>query len=308
MKITRAVEKVLSNYTGETVGVKTNLARLLMSGSLKGTGRLLMLAVDQGFEHGPGRSFQSNPAAYDPLYHFQMAADAGVSAYAAPLGMLEVGADRFLGRVPLVLKLNSSNTLVSSDNEPDQAMTASVQDAVRLGCVGVGFTLYSGADTSFRMIEDMGEQIREAKSAGLCVIIWSYPRGAGVSKAGETALDIVAYGVHMAALCGAHIIKAKLPTAHIEHAAHQHAYASIEKEALADRVRHVVRCSFEGRRLVLFSGGEAKSVDTVLEESHAIRRGGGHGSVIGRNSFQRPQKEGIELLRSIQNILRGGTV
>src|SRR3954449_8591187 len=111
MKITRRVKEILANYESDNPGTKGNLARILMEGKLGGTGKLVILPVDQGFEHGPARSFAPNPAAYDPHYHFQLAIEAGLSAYAAPLGMIEAGAGSYAGQIPLILKANSANSM-----------------------------------------------------------------------------------------------------------------------------------------------------------------------------------------------------
>ncbi|MEI8295906.1 MAG: class I fructose-bisphosphate aldolase [Alphaproteobacteria bacterium] len=305
MQITQAVKKILRNYEGENPGVKTQLARFLMHGRLGGTGKLLILAVDQGFEHGPWRSFAMNPDTYDPHYHYKLAIDARLSAYAAPLGWLEAGADTFAGAVPLILKMNSSNALMGADTVPDQAITASVDDALRLGCSAVGFTIYPSSEASLDMFEEISELVAQARASGLAVVIWSYPRGA-VSKEGETAVDVVAYGAHMAALLGAHIIKVKPPTAHLETTQAKELYLScgIKINTLSDRVRHVVQCCFNGRRLVIFSGMEVTDAAKVREDIQQIAAGGGSGSIIGRNAFKRPYAEAMDLLRGIQEIYR----
>ena len=305
MRLSKAILKVLKNYEGESPAIRTNIARMFMHGRLAGTGHLIILPVDQGFEHGPGRSFFMNAEAYDPQYHYKLAVQSGVSAFAAPLGMLEAGIDTFIAQVPLILKMNSSNTLIHKDSVPDQAMTATVQDALRLGCIGVGLTMYPGSDANLSMIQDIKEVIAEARSYGLMAVIWSYPRGRGISKEGETALDVVAYGAHMSALLGAHVIKVKLPTAHIELEANQKPYYDIPKKDLKDRVNHIVQSCFNGRRVVVFSGGEAKTLEEVLDESRAIYTGGGCGSIIGRNCFQRPYNEALGLLKAMQEIYLG---
>src|SRR5713226_6070656 len=138
------IREILGWYESDNPGTLTKLARLLKHGVLGGTGKLVILPVDQGFEHGPGRSFAVNPAAYDPRYHFELAVEAGCSGYAAPLGFLEAGAREFAGEVPLILKLNNHDVLLE-ERDPSQAITGSVEDAVRLGCVGVGFTIYPGS-------------------------------------------------------------------------------------------------------------------------------------------------------------------
>lgn len=294
------IKAILQYYESDNPGTKANLYRMLMHGRLSGTGRLLILPVDQGFEHGPGRSFAMNPAAYDPHYHFQLAVDGGVSAFAAPLGLLEAGADTYAGQVPLILKINSSNSLIPQMN---QAVTASVDDALRLGCSGIGFTIYPGADASLDMMEEVRGLAHEAKSKGLVVVIWSYARG-HMSEAGETALDTISYGAHMAALLGAHIIKVKLPSAHLEnqHAAPVYEKNAVARSTMAERVCHVRQCCFNGRRLVIFSGGNTKTAESVYEDARAIVAGGGAGAIIGRNCFQRPQPEALDLLSGLLDI------
>lgn len=303
MRVTPKVKQILSWYEGESPGVKANIARLLMEGRLAGTGKLVILPVDQGYEHGPARSFGPNPAAYDPHYLFDLALDAGLSAYAAPLGPLEQGSETFAGQLPLILKLNSANSLAGSAQQ-DQAVTATVKDALRLGCVGVGFTMYPGSEACYDQMEELREIIREARAAGLIAVVWSYPRGGRVSKDGETALDIVAYAAHMAALMGAHIIKVKPPKSGIDLDAAKSAYqkAEIPMETLPQRIAHIMQVAFNGKRLVVFSGGDAKGTEAVLDEIRQIRDGGGHGSIIGRNSFQRPRADALALLDEVVKI------
>ena len=304
MNFTPTVKNILSWYESDNPGTKANLARMLMHGRLGGTGKMIILPVDQGFEHGPARSFAVNPAAYDTHYHFQLAIDGGLSAYAAPLGMIEAGAATFAGQIPTILKVNSSNSWAEAK---DQAVTATVEDALRLGCSAIGFTIYPGSDYFFELVEEIRELAAEAKAAGLAVVVWSYPRGGKLSKDGELALDVGAYAAHMAALIGAHIIKVKLPTAHLEQAAAKKVYEStqIPIKTLAERVKHVVQSSFDGRRIVIFSGGAKREDKNVFEEARGIRDGGGFGSIIGRNSFQRPKAEAIKFLQTIMGIYSG---
>lgn len=307
MRITRNVKKILNCYESDNPGVKANLARILMSGRLAGTGKLVILPVDQGFEHGPARSFAKNEIAYDPHYHFKLAIDAGLSAYAAPLGMLEAGANTFAGQIPLIMKINSSNSLSREKDAPSQAITGSVSEAVRLGCSAVGFTIYPGSDDALNMISEIQEIALEAKDSGLAVVVWSYPRGGNISKNGETAIDIVSYAAHMAALVGAHIIKVKPPTSHIELEEAKKVYISenIPIEKLSDRIRHVVQSCFQGRRLVVFSGGTSKDEESLLKEIKDLYMGGASGSIIGRNSFQREYNDALSLLNKITTIYKG---
>jgi len=300
------VSEILSWYGSDNPGTLTNLARLLNHGRLAGTGKLLILPVDQGFEHGPARSFAPNPPAYNPHYHFQLAIEAGCNAYAAPLGFLEAGAREFAGQVPLILKLNDHDVLVD-EKDPYQALTGSVEDALRLGCVGIGFTIYPGSSHRLEMYGQIRELAEKAKRVGLVVVMWSYPRGSSLSKEGETAIDVTGYAAHIAAQLGAHIIKVKLPTEHIEQPAAKKVYESqkVPVSTLAERVRHVVQCTFNGRRIVIFSGGAQNTDERLLDEMRAIHQGGGFGSIIGRNSFQRSREEAVKLLGHIIDIYTG---
>ena len=304
--MTPRVKEILRNYDGNSPGVLTNLSRLLMHGTLGGTGRLVILPVDQGFEHGPARSFSPNPPGYHPHYHFQLGIEAGCNAYAAPLGFLEAGAAEFAGQIPLILKLNNNDSLQETKN-PNSAITGSVHDALRLGCCAIGYTIYPGSAHSQEMYQHLREIAEEAKSHGLAVVVWSYPRGEGLSKEGETAMDVVAYAAQIAAQLGAHIIKVKVPSAHLEQAAAKKVYEAekIPISTPADRIRHVVQSTFDGRRIVIFSGGAKGEDKKLFDEARAIRDGGGFGSIIGRNSFQRQKPQALEFLSTVMRIYSG---
>jgi len=305
-RMTKRVEEILGYYKGDSPGICANLARLLMSGRLGGTGRLVILPVDQGFEHGPARSFGPNPPGYNPHYHCELGIEAGCNAYAAPLGFLEAGAAEFAGQIPLILKLNNSDSLYSGD-DPNQAVTGSVEDALRLGCCAVGYTIYPGSSYSQEMYENLREIALEAKSVGLAVVVWSYPRGGKLSKAGETAIDVVCYAAQIAAQLGAHVIKVKVPTDHIELAEAKKVYETenIPIGTPAERIRHVIQSTFDGRRIVIFSGGAKGEDKKIFDEARAIRDGGGFGSIIGRNSFQRSKPEALEFLGTVMKIYSG---
>ena len=305
--MTPRVKEILSWYGAENVGTLTTLARILNHGRLGGSGKLVILPVDQGFEHGPARSFAPNPPAYDPRYHFDLAIEAGCSAYAAPLGFLEAGAREHAGDLPLILKVNDDDTLLG-EKDPDQALTGSVQDALRLGCCAIGFTIYPGSAHQLEMFGELRAYAEEAKRNGLAVVVWSYPRGSDLTPEGETAIDVVGYAAQIAAQLGANIIKVKLPTAHIEQAAARRVYEDqkIPISTQVDRVRHVVQCAFAGRRIVIFSGGAANFDDeALLEEIRAIHAGGGFGSILGRNSFQRPKAKALKMLGEVMDIYAG---
>lgn len=305
--MTPRVKEILSWYSADNPGTVTNLARLLNHGRLGGTGKFVILPVDQGFEHGPARSFGMNPPAYDPRYHFELAIEAGCNAYAAPLGLLEAAAQDYAGEIPLILKVNNSDAL-AADREPNEALTSSVGEALRLGCVAIGFTIYPGSAHQFEMFSQIRTYAEEAKRHGLAVVIWSYPRGSALSKEGETAVDVIGYAAQIAAQLGAHIIKVKLPSAHLEQpeAAKVYRDQQIPIDTPVDRVRHVMQCAFNGRRIVIFSGGAAVFDDNkLLDEIRAIKEGGGFGSIIGRNSFQRKREDALKMLRDVMDIYAG---
>jgi fructose-bisphosphate aldolase, class I len=307
MRATRTVQKILANYEGETPGVKANLCRMLMQGRLGGTGKMIILPVDQGFEHGPARTFAANPAAYDPHYHYQLAIDAGLNAYAAPLGMIEAGADTFAGQIPTILKVNSANSLMAEGAGKNQAITGSVDDALRLGCAAIGFTIYPGSDIQLEMYEEISAMREEAARKGVATVIWSYPRGEAITKDGETGIDVAAYAAQIAALLGAHVIKIKLSTDHLMLPEAKKVYEAegIDIATQAARVRHCMQASFNGRRIVVFSGGAKKGEDSVYDDARAIRDGGGNGSIIGRNSFQRPRADALAMLGKLVEIYKG---
>ncbi|MEC9283414.1 MAG: class I fructose-bisphosphate aldolase [Bdellovibrionota bacterium] len=303
--MTPRVKEILSWYGSENPGVLANMARIMNHGRLAGTGKMVILPVDQGFEHGPARSFAKNPAGYDPRYHFQLAIESGCSAYAAPLGFLEAGAREFAGDIPLILKVNNSETLFDV-KAPISAVTSGIDNALRLGCAGIGFTIYPGSSARKEMYEELALLTEEAKKAGLAVVVWSYARGEDLSKDGETGIDVISYAAQIAAQLGANIIKVKPPTAHIEQAAAKKVYEefNIPVETMEDRIRHVVQSSFDGRRIVIFSGGAAKGTDELLEEVSQLAKGGAFGSIMGRNAFQRPKEESIKLLQDVMDTFK----
>ncbi len=305
--MTPRVREVLSWYGADNPGTLTSLARIMNHGTLAGTGKFVILPVDQGFEHGPARSFAMNPDAYDPSYHYGLAIESGCNAYAAPLGFIEACAREFAGEIPLILKVNNSDNLYKPKGGFVSAMTSNIDDALRLGCSGIGFTIYPGSSERKQQYEEIQKCASDAKKAGLAVVIWAYARGEGLSKEGETAIDVIAYCAQIAAQLGAHIIKVKPPTAHIEQseAAKVYKEQGIKIDKLSDRIRHVVESAFNGRRIVIFSGGEAKGTEAIMQEVKEIALGGGFGSIMGRNAFQRPRKESIELLKQVMTAFRG---
>ena len=302
---TERVRQILSWYGSDNAGTKAHLARMLNFGRLAGTGKMVILPVDQGFEHGPARSFAPNPGGYDPEYHCDLALEAGCNAYAAPLGALEMVADKAgAAGLPLILKLNNSDTLAKMPSGPCSAVTGSVEDAVRLGASAIGFTIYPGSGERNAMYEQLRELVLEAKTLGLPTILWAYPRGPGMSKEGETAIDVVSYAAQISAQLGAHVIKIKPPSAHLEQAEAKQVYEKYEIPigTLTERIKHCVQSAFNGKRIVIFSGGESKETGVLLDEVKQIAAGGAFGSIMGRNAFQRSKPEAIKLLQDVMQI------
>jgi class I fructose-bisphosphate aldolase len=304
--MTPRVREILSWYGADNPGTLSNLAKIMNHGRLKGTGKMVILPVDQGFEHGATRSFAKNPDGYDPNYHIELAIESGCNAYAAPLGMIEAVARDYAGEIPLILKINNSDSLYSSKS-PISALTSNIEDALRLGCSAIGFTIYPGSPDRKQMYEEIAFASREAKKAGMAVVIWSYPRGEQLSKEGETAIDVVAYAAQIACQLGAHIVKVKPPTAHLEQDAAKKVYETygVKVSTMADRTRNVVNACFNGKRIVIFSGGDAKATEDLIKEVKELAMGGAFGSIMGRNAFQRPKKESIELLHQVMDAFRG---
>lgn len=304
--MTPRVREILSWYGADNPGTLSNLAKLMNHGRLKGTGKMVILPVDQGFEHGPTRSFAKNPDGYDPNYHIELAIESGCNAYAAPLGFIEAVARDYAGEIPLILKINNSDSLYSSKS-PISALSSNIDDALRLGCAAIGFTIYPGSPERKVMYEEIAEASRQAKKAGLAVVLWSYPRGEQLSKDGETAIDVVAYAAHIACQLGAHIVKVKPPTAFLEQDAAKKVYDAngVKVSSLSDRTRNVVTSCFNGKRIVIFSGGEAKGTEEILKEVKELAQGGAFGSIMGRNAFQRPKKEAIQLLHGVMDAFHG---
>ena len=302
--MTKAVQSILKNYGGDNPGTLANLSRMLNQGYLAGTGKMVIFPVDQGFEHGPAPSFSKNPPAYDPAYHFQLAIEAGCSAHAAPFGFLDSCAREFTGQIPLILKANNSDSLYKNPQNPLPAITSGVSEALSLGCSAIGLTIYPGSGERVSMYESAVRLGREARKAGLALVIWAYPRGGDLSKQGETALDVVAYSAQIACQLGAHIVKVKPPTDFFEKQEKIYKEAGIPSKTLSERVSHIIQSAFKGRRIVIFSGGPAKGTKELLNEVEQLAKGGAFGSIVGRNVFQRPKAEALELLKQIMDIYK----
>jgi class I fructose-bisphosphate aldolase len=238
------------------------------------------------------------------------------------LGALEHSAEFIKkAQLPTILKINNHDYMMADGDDPFPSVNAWVDDAVRLNCAAVGFTIYPGSLHAKEMYEQAREMVKDARKAGKVVVIWAYPRGSGLPRAEdinkaeepktkwtqkdiEVAVDVASYGVHIACQLGAHIVKCKptLPIIALDHHRKKDLFAGIPIETLAERTELVIRAAFGGTRIVINSGGAAKGEKEVLEETRQLSAGGSFGSIVGRNSFQRSEEEGIALLHKIQDI------
>lgn len=336
---TDAVEQIISGGYGHHSGASlANLRRILYAGKLGGTGHTLTLPVDQGVEHGQDRLFGPNPDASDPVYVGQLALEAGFSAIAVPIGSCQVLAPRFAGSIPLVAKING-RWGHSAPGPYRQALMGSVEEAFDLGCSAVGFTNYPGSSENDGMTEQFVEAKERARELGMLIFEWTYMRGESMDKLSKwdepteeekadgkkkgkqaldatTALDITADGVRLSSELGADFIKVKFPSAQIANTddgvkARYAKYGLTTPEQLAGHIRHA---AFNGRRLVLFSGGDLKGDDKQSRDKGAlafyqmaegIRKGGCCGSICGRNVTQRKREEALAFVAGLVDVYRG---
>lgn len=278
-------------------GKKARLYRLLY-GAGPANGTLMILPIDQGLEHGP-RDFLEAPESLDPGFQFRLALDGHFSAIACQIGLAEKFYPEYAGQVPLILKLNGK-TEIPSDNEPLSPLTASVEDAVRLGADAVGYTLYVGSP---RQDEDFAQfrQIRtEAERFGMPVIVWSYPRGAAIeAKGGKNTVYAIDYAARAAQELGADVIKVNVPNVEADLSQAPKAY---QREWTLDAaLSQIIRSG--GRSLVIFAGGEKASEEETLAKARQCMDSGATGLIFGRTVWQRSYHDAMTLAEEIHKLL-----
>jgi fructose-bisphosphate aldolase, class I len=296
MEITSATEQK-SLLATLSPGKRTRLRRLLFEFG-PGNGTLLLLPIDQGIEHGP-RDFFANPASKDPEYQFHLAAEAGYSAIACQIGLAEKYYPDYAGQVPLLLKVNGKTDVPPSDDALSTT-NASVEDAVRLGADAVGYTLYVGSprqDVDLHQLKGVRE---ECDRYGMPLVIWAYPRGKYISeKGGQNSLYAIDYAARLAMEMGADVVKLNLPSPEPT----KDSPAPYDELELSqeEAVQQVV--SSAGRSLVVLSGGSKIDDDALLGQTRYIMEAGGSGVIYGRNVWQRPHKDAIEIIDQIKEIM-----
>lgn len=292
--------------------VLRNLSLLFNSGNLKGTGYLNILPVDQGVEHSALASFCKNPIYFDPENILKLGTEAGCSGVASTYGVLSIIARKYAHKIPLILKINHNETL-SYPNSYDQTLFASVAQAFDMGCVGIGATIYFGSLESRRQIEEITKAFQLAHELGMFCILWCYLRNPSFKKDGidyHASADLTSQANHLGVTCGADIIKQKLPInnqgfikigfGHTD----ELAYTKLSSDNPIDLVRLQVANCYMGRIGLINSGGPSGKDDLKEAIKTAIinKRAGGMGLICGRKAFQKPLKEGIDLLLAIQNV------
>jgi class I fructose-bisphosphate aldolase len=299
--------------------VLRSLQALFDHGRLRGTGYLSILPVDQGIEHSAGASFAKNPLFFEPESIVQLAVEGGCNAVASTLGVLGAVSRRYAHRIPFVVKINH-NEFLSLPNRYDQILFARVKQAFDMGAVAVGATIYFGSEESSRQIIEVSEAFQAAHELGLATILWCYLRNPGFKKDGvdyHTAADLTGQANHLGVTIAADIIKQKLPTVNRGYLATGHGktdplvYSQLTTDHPIDLTRYQVANCYMGRAGLINSGGESKGKDDLAEAVRTAvinKRAGGMGLISGRKAFQRPLKEGIELLNAIQDVYLAGDV
>ncbi|MEY2971855.1 MAG: hypothetical protein RL738_696 [Bacteroidota bacterium] len=289
------------------------LQTLYGTGRLGNSGYLSILPVDQGVEHSAGASFAPNPIYFDPENIVKLAIEAECNAVASTFGGLAMLSRKYAHKIPFMVKINH-NEFLSMPNQYDQTMYGSVEDAWNMGAVAIGATVYFGAEESRRQLLEVAEAFERARELGMATVLWTYTRNSGFKQDGvdyHTSADLTGQAIHLGVTIQADIIKQKLPTNNGGYNATKHGkthpkvYTDLSTDHPIDLTRYQVLNSYAGRVGVINSGGESKGASDLSEAvATAVinKRAGGQGLILGRKAFQRPMNEGIDLLRTIQDV------
>jgi class I fructose-bisphosphate aldolase len=305
------IDRVMS-FTDRPIGVLRNLQTLFNTGRLGGTGYLSILPVDQGVEHSAGASFAPNPEYFDPENIVKLAIEGGCNAVASTLGTLGAVARKYAHKIPFVLKFNH-NELLTCPNRYDQTPFASVEQAFNMGAVSVGATVYFGSDQSRRQIQEVSGVFQHAHSLGMVTILWAYLRNSAFKKNGtdyHAAADLTGQANYLAATIEADIVKQKQPENNggfkiLRFGKYdERMYTELTSEHPIDLTRYQVANCYMGRIGLINSGGALGKDDLAQAVRTAVinKRAGGMGLISGRKAFQKPMKQGIELLNAIQDV------
>lgn len=305
------IDQVIS-HSDRTPTVLRNLSSLFNHGRLAGTGYLSILPVDQGIEHSAGASFSPNPAYFDPKNIVKLAIEGGCNAVASTFGVLGMVARSYAHKIPFIVKINHNETL-SYPNTYDQVLFGRVKQAFEMGAVGIGATIYWGSKESHRQLQEIAQAFYEAHSLGMFTVLWCYLRNSSFKKDGtdfHAAADLTGQANHLGVTLGADIIKQKLPTNNGGYNAigfghtSKLVYEKLSSDNPIDLTRYQVANCFMGRIGLINSGGPSGSNDLSQAIMTAIinKRAGGMGLISGRKAFQKPIKDGVEILNAIQDV------
>ncbi|MCG8409935.1 MAG: class I fructose-bisphosphate aldolase [Bacteroidales bacterium] len=300
-------------HTNRTPQVMNSMQQMLNSGRLAGTGYLSILPVDQGIEHTAGASFAPNPMYFDPENIVKLAIEGGCNAVASTFGVLAAVSRKYAHKIPFMVKLNH-NELMTYPNKFDQIMYGTVEEAWNLGAKAVGATIYFGSEESNRQIVEVAQAFERAHELGMATVLWCYTRNSSFKKDGtdyHAAADLSSQANHLGVTIQADIIKQKLPTSNggfkvLNFAkTHDKVYSELTTEHPIDLTRYQIVNNYMGRFGLINSGGAssgASDLAEAVETAVVNKRAGGMGLISGRKAFQRPMKEGVELLNSIQDV------
>ncbi len=306
------VERIMSG-SDRGSRVLRNLQSIFDHGRLAGTGYVSILPVDQGIEHSAGASFAPNPDYFDPENIVKLAIEGGCNAVASTLGVLGIVSRKYAHRIPFIVKINH-NELLTYPNTYDQIMFAHVEQAFDMGAAAVGATIYYGSEESDRQIQEVSEAFRYAHELGMVTVLWAYLRNSAF-KVGDTdyhlSADLTGQANHLAATIQADIVKQKQPVNNGGYKAlkfgktHDKVYSELSSDNPIDLTRYQVLNCYSGRAGLINSGGASSGESDLADAVKTAvinKRAGGMGLISGRKAFQRPMKEGAELLRTIQDV------
>jgi len=305
------IDRVFS-LSDRPTSVLRNLQMIFNHGRLAGTGYLSILPVDQGVEHSAGASFAPNPLYFDPENIVKLAIEGGCSAIASTLGILGVVSRKYAHRIPFIVKINH-NELLTFPNQHDQRLFASVEQAFEMGAVGVGATVYFGSQESRRQIEEISAAFDQVHQLGMFTVLWCYLRNESFKKNGtdyHTSADLTGQANYLGVTIEADIVKQKQPTNNGGYLAlkfgetHPLVYEKLTSDHPIDLTRYQVANCYMGRVGLINSGGPSGKDDLHQAVKTAVinKRAGGMGLISGRKAFQRPMKEGVEILNAIQDV------
>lgn len=300
-------------YSDRNIRTLNSLQALFGHGRLAHTGYVSILPVDQDIEHGAGSSFSANPIYFDPENIVRLAIEGGCNAVASTFGILGSVARKYAHKIPFVVKLNH-NELLTFPNSYNQVMFGTVKEAWNLGATAVGATIYFGSEESRRQLIEVARAFEYAHELGMATILWCYLRNGSFKKDGvdyHAAADLTGQANHLGVTIHADIIKQKLPSNNGGFPSinfgkiDKKMYTELATEHPIDLCRYQVANNYMGRVGLINSGGESKGESDLKEAVVTAvinKRAGGMGLISGRKAFQRPMRDGVELLHAIQDV------